>query len=102
MIDAALRAFVRRRAGRRCEYCRLHDQSCPYSDCSRPIRDLLAEMVPNAYQRHSRSKMERRAKDYGSQKNPPDATMAPEQWVAEEKLMAGALCGHQYVEDGTP
>jgi hypothetical protein len=25
MIDAALRAFVRERAGRRCEYCRLHE-----------------------------------------------------------------------------
>jgi hypothetical protein len=25
MMDAALRAFVRERAGRRCEYCRLHE-----------------------------------------------------------------------------
>lgn len=25
MIDAALRAFVRHRAGHRCEYCRLHE-----------------------------------------------------------------------------
>jgi hypothetical protein len=25
MMDAALRAFVRKRAGRRCEYCRLHE-----------------------------------------------------------------------------
>jgi hypothetical protein len=25
MMDAALRAFVRDRAGRRCEYCRLHE-----------------------------------------------------------------------------
>ena len=23
------------------------DQLCPYSDCMRPIRDLLVEMVPN-------------------------------------------------------
>jgi hypothetical protein len=109
------------------------------------IRDLLAEMVPNADQarpefiavlrqapggaitcpycqqaveydtdgkslvrsaraplRYSRSKMERRARDYGSQKKPPHAAMTPEQWVAEEKLMPGALRGYQYVEDGTP
>jgi hypothetical protein len=26
MMDAALRAFVRERAGRRCEYCRLHEE----------------------------------------------------------------------------
>jgi hypothetical protein len=25
MMDAALRAFVRERAGHRCEYCRLHE-----------------------------------------------------------------------------
>ena len=52
--------------------------------------------------RYSRTKMELRARDYGSQKSPPDPTMTPEQWVAEEKLMPGALHGHIYVEDGTP
>jgi hypothetical protein len=46
--------------------------------------------------------MERRARDYGSHKNPPDAAMTPEQWVAEEKLMSGTLRGHRYVEDGAP
>jgi hypothetical protein len=46
--------------------------------------------------------MELRATDYGSQKNPPDLTMTPEQWVAEEKLMPGALQGYRYVEDGPP
>ena len=114
-------------------------------NCSRPIQDLLAEMVPNADQarpefkellgqspggaitcpycqqaveyhidgkslvrsarapfRYSRSKMERRATDYGSHKSPPDTAMTPEQWVAEEKLMPGALHGYRYVEDGTP
>ena len=25
MMNAALRAFIRERAGRRCEYCRLHE-----------------------------------------------------------------------------
>jgi hypothetical protein len=46
--------------------------------------------------------MELRARDYGSQKSPPDPAMTPEQWVAEEKLMPGALQGYIYVEDGTP
>ena len=109
------------------------------------IRDLLAEMVPNADQagpefravvgqtpggaitcpycqraveydgngrslvisartplRYSRAKMELRARDYGSQKSPPDPVMTPERWVAEEKLMPGALRGYTYVEDGAP
>jgi hypothetical protein len=121
------------------------NQSCPHSGCGQPIRDLLAEMVPNAEQarpefrallgqtpggaitcpycqqaveydtdgkslvpsarvpfRYSRTKMERRARDYGSHKSPPNTAMTPEQWVAEEKLMPGALHGYQYVEDGTP
>jgi hypothetical protein len=46
--------------------------------------------------------MEMRAKDYGSQKTPPDPLMTPEQWVAEEKLMPGALRGYIYVEDRAP
>jgi hypothetical protein len=109
------------------------------------IRDLLAEMVPNADQarpefravvgqtpggaitcpycqraveydgngrslvisartplRYSRAKMELRARDYGSQKSPPDPAMTPEQWVAEEKLMPGALQGYIYAGDGPP
>jgi hypothetical protein len=121
------------------------DQLCPYADCRQPIRDLLAEMVPNADQakpefkavvgqvsggaitcpycqgaveyevdgttlaistrtplRYSRVKMEMRAADYGSQKRPADAGMTPEQWIAEEKLMPGALKGYRYVEDLTP
>ena len=52
--------------------------------------------------RYSRAKMERRAADYGSQKNPPDLRMTPEQWIAEEKLMPGALQGYMYVEDVPP
>src|SRR5437870_422468 len=52
--------------------------------------------------RYSRAKMELRARDYGSQKNPPDAGMTPERWVAEEKLLSGALRGYPYVEDGAP
>ena len=121
------------------------NQLCPHADCNQPIRDLLAEMVPNADQakpefkavigqapggaitcpycqsaveygtggktlvvstrtplRYSRAKMEIRAADYGSQKSPPDNGMTPEQWVAEEKLMSGALHGYRYVEDLTP
>jgi hypothetical protein len=30
MISAALRAFVRERAGRRCEYCRLHEDDADF------------------------------------------------------------------------
>jgi len=52
--------------------------------------------------RYSRAKMEMRATDYGSQKSPPDPGMTPEQWIAEEKLMPGALQGYKYVEDLTP
>ena len=96
-------------------------QPCPHPDCGQQLRDLLAEMVANADQRtpefraligqppggaitlrYSRTKMELRARDDGSQKNPPDIAMTPEQWVAEEKLMAGALREYNYVEDGTP
>jgi hypothetical protein len=46
--------------------------------------------------------MELRATDYGNQKTPPNPTMTPEQWVAEEKLMPGALHGYRYYEDGVP
>jgi hypothetical protein len=52
--------------------------------------------------RYSRVKMEMRAKDYGNQKTPPEPGMTPEQWIAEEKLMPGALQGYTYVEDLAP
>jgi hypothetical protein len=43
---------------------------------------------------------EAQARDYGGQKTPADPAMTPEQWVAEEKLMPGALQGYTYVEEG--
>jgi hypothetical protein len=46
--------------------------------------------------------MEARAKDYGSQKTPPEPDMTPENWIAEEKLMPGALRGYRYTEDPKP
>jgi hypothetical protein len=52
--------------------------------------------------RYSRTKMEARARDYGNQKNPADPDMIPEEWIAEEKLMPGALLGYRYVEDPEP
>lgn len=52
--------------------------------------------------RYSRVKMAARAKNYGDQKNPPVPDLTPEEWVAEEKLMPGALQGYQYVEDLQP
>jgi hypothetical protein len=53
---------------------------------------VLSALAPLRY---SRAKMERRARDYGSHKSPPDMTITPEQCVAEEKLMPGALHGYQ-------
>jgi hypothetical protein len=52
--------------------------------------------------RYSRAKMEMRAGDYGAQKNPPEPGMTPEQWIAEEKMMPGALHGYAYIEDLKP
>ncbi len=78
--------------------------TCPY--CQRAVeygvdgQSLVASTQTPL--RYSRTKMELRARDYGSQKSPPDPAMTPEQWVAEEKLMPGALQGYIYVEDGTP
>ena len=115
---------------------------CPHLGCGKMIRDLLAEMVPDADKgraelralvrqmpggaitcpycqqaveygsdgqslvasvltplRYSRTKMEMRARDYGAYRSPPDPNMTPEQWIAEEKLMQGALEGYVYAED---
>ena len=78
--------------------------TCPY--CQRAVEyDIDGQsLVVSARTplRYSRAKMELRARDYGSQRSPPDPAMTPEQWVAEEKLMPGALHGYTYVEDGTP
>jgi hypothetical protein len=46
--------------------------------------------------------MELRAKDYGSQKVPPSPNLTPEEWIAEEKLMPGALQDYRYAEDPRP
>jgi hypothetical protein len=78
--------------------------TCPY--CQRAVeydldgKSLVASTRPPL--RYSRAKMELRAADYGNQKNPQISGMTPEQWVAEEKLMPGALYGYRYVEDGAP
>jgi hypothetical protein len=78
--------------------------TCPY--CQRAVeydKDSQSLVVSvRAPLRYSRVKMELRARDYGSQKSPPDPAMTPEQWVAEEKLMPGALRGYTYVETGAP
>jgi hypothetical protein len=78
--------------------------TCPY--CQQAIEYGLdgQSLVVSARTplRYSRTKMELRASDYGNQKSPPDPAMTPEQWIAEEKLMPGALQGYTYVEDGTP
>jgi hypothetical protein len=77
-----------------CPYCQ---QAVEYGRDGKSL--VRSASVPLRY---SRSKMERRARDYGSHKSPPDTAMTPEQGVAEEKLMPGALHGYQYIEDGTP
>jgi hypothetical protein len=78
--------------------------TCPYCQEAVEYDTDGKSLVPSALVafRYSRTKMERRARDYGNHKSPPDMAMTPEQWVAEEKLMPGALHGYQYVEDGTP
>jgi surfactin synthase thioesterase subunit len=78
--------------------------TCPY--CQRAVEyDLdgrslvVSARVPLRYER---AKMYLRSGDYVSQKSPPDQEMTPEQWVAEEKLMPGALQGYLYAEDVVP
>ena len=78
--------------------------TCPY--CQRPVEYaadgqtlVTSSAVPLRY---SRAKMERRAHDYGHQKRPPRPDLTPEEWIAEEKLMPGALNGYRYVEDSRP
>lgn len=78
--------------------------TCPYCQQAVEYDTDGKSLVPSARVplRYSRIKMERRARDYGNQKTPPDVAMTPEQWVAEDRLMPGALRGYRYVEDGTP
>jgi hypothetical protein len=78
--------------------------TCPY--CAEAVEyDVDAKTLVISTRtplRYSRAKMERRAADYGSQTTPPNPTMTPEEWIAEEKLMPGALQGYQYAEDMHP
>jgi hypothetical protein len=78
--------------------------TCPYCQAAVEYDADGKSLMPSRRVplRYSRIKMERRARDYGSLKSPPDTAMTPEQWVAEERLMPGALRGYRYVEDGTP
>jgi hypothetical protein len=78
--------------------------TCPY--CAGAVEyaaDGQSLVVSSATPlRYSRTKMETRARDYGLQTNPPDFTMTPERWAAQEKLMFGALHQYRYAEDATP
>lgn len=78
--------------------------ACPY--CQNAIEyqagGTTLAISPRTPLRYSRAKMEMRAADYGSQKTPPDPAITPEQWIAEEKLMPGALQGYRYDEDLMP
>jgi len=78
--------------------------TCPY--CQKAVEYEMdgKTLGPSAREplRYSRVKMEARARDYGSQKNPREPNMTPEEWIAEEKLMPGALKGYRYAEDPKP
>ena len=78
--------------------------TCPY--CQKAVEYEIDGKTLGASTRepfrYSRAKMEARARDYGSQKNPPEPQMTPEEWIAEEKLMPGALKGYRYAEDPKP
>jgi hypothetical protein len=78
--------------------------TCPY--CQQPIEydvDGTSLMISSRIPlRYSKAKMELRAADYGNQMSPKDPAMTPEQWIAQEKLMPGALQGYNYVEDFAP
>jgi hypothetical protein len=74
--------------------------TCPY--CQEAVEyhpngeDLMASTRPPL--RFSRMKTETRAKNYGQVfLNKPDAT--PEEWLADDKGMPGALRGYRYAED---
>ena len=90
------RAVVRQTPGGAitCPYCQ---QALEYSSDGQTL--VASTRTPLRY---SRAKMELRARDYGSQKSPPDPAMTPERWVAEERRMPGALHGDIDAEDGPP
>jgi len=74
--------------------------TCPF--CQGPVEydsngvDLVA--TSRTPLRYSRAKTEDRAKKYGQVfLNKSDAT--PEEWIADDKGMLGALRGYQFAED---
>jgi hypothetical protein len=74
--------------------------TCPY--CQGSVEFQADGKLGSSTQvplRYSRTKMESRAKNYGSTLNPPKSDMTPEEWIADEKLMPGALNGYRYAED---
>jgi hypothetical protein len=77
-----------------CPYCR---QAVEYGSDGQAL--TASPLTPLRY---SRKKMEIRAKDYGTHRIPSDPNMSAEQWIAEEKLMPGALAGYVYAEDLPP
>jgi hypothetical protein len=78
--------------------------TCPYCQGALEFETDGGPLVTSTLRpiRYSRLKMEARAADYGLHKSPPVRGMTPEEWVAEEKLMPGALVGYNYTEDFGP
>ena len=70
-------------------------KSAGFFACSRPSTSIASSRTPLRY---SRAKTEDRAKKYGQVfLNQADAT--PEEWIADDKGMLGALRGYRYAED---
>ena|SRR5437762_10543073 len=73
-----------------CPYCQVAVEYDPNGE------DLVA--TSRTPLRYSRSKTEDRAKKYGEVfLNKPDTT--PEEWIADDKGMRGALRAYRYAED---
>jgi hypothetical protein len=74
--------------------------TCAYCEGAIEYHANGEDMVQSATRplRYSRRKTEERAKQYGQVfLNKPDAT--PEEWLADDKGMHGALRGYRYAED---
>jgi hypothetical protein len=74
--------------------------TCPYCQSSVAYNESRALVKTTAEPlRYSRVKMEMRAQAFGETLNPPNPNLTPEEWIAKDKLMPGALHNYRYAED---